>query len=152
MGPKRNRTKLSASNDDDAGSSQLDKKRNEKASRKVSARGNSGQQGQNTQQASEASVNGAKKQKTEKNSQKQVTKEETQEPEELIDGDIDEDLDADADDYGEEKSDCRYKIPHLLTIYITLPNGDEEIITDYEMCFTDKTTKGEEQNKEEAKA
>jgi hypothetical protein len=29
----------------------------------------------------------------------------------------------------------------LITVYITLPNGDEEIITDFEMCFTDKTTK-----------
>jgi hypothetical protein len=35
-------------------------------------------------------------------------------------------------------------------VYITLPNGDEEIITDFEMCFTDKSTKAEaEQVKEE---
>lgn len=61
----------------------------------------------------------------------------------MLDADGDEDLDQDADDYGEEKSDCRYKIPHKITVYITLPNGDEEIITDYEMCFTDKSTKAE---------
>lgn len=68
-----------------------------------------------------------------------------------MDGDGEEDLDHDADDYGDEKSDCRYKIPHLLTVYITLPNGDEEIITDYEMCFTDKSTKADaERTKEEA--
>lgn len=70
-------------------------------------------------------------------------KDESEEPEEIVDGDGEEELDENADDYGDEKSDCRYKIPHLITVYITLPNGDEEILTEYEMCFTDKSTKAD---------
>lgn len=50
-------------------------------------------------------------------------------------------MDQDDEEQDDEKSDCQYKIPHFITVYITLPNGDEEIITDFEMCFTDKTTK-----------
>lgn len=77
-------------------------------------------------------------------------KEESEDAEEIVDGEAEEDIDQDGDDYGEEKSDCRYKIPHLVTVYITLPNGDEEVITDFEMCFTDKSTKNDaDQAKEE---
>lgn len=89
---------------------------------------------------------------SDKTAQRAVREEQSEEPEEIIEGDGEDDADQDADDYGDEKSDCQYKIPHLITVYITLPNGDEEIITDFEMCFTDKTTKmneAAEQAKEE---
>lgn len=78
-------------------------------------------------------------------------KDESEEPEDVVEGDGEEDIDQDAEESGDEKSDCRYKIPHMITVYITLPNGDEEILTNYDMCFTDKSTKADaEQAKEDA--
>ena len=40
-------------------------------------------------------------------------------------------MDQDDEEVDDVKSDCQYQIPHLITVYITLPNGDEEIITDF---------------------
>lgn len=59
-------------------------------------------------------------------------------------GEAEDDADQDAEDSADDKSDCQYKVPHYITVYITLPNGDEEIITDFEICFTDKTTRSGE--------
>ena len=43
---------------------------------------------------------------------------------------------------GEEASeniDTRFRLNKPVNVYMTLPSGDEEIILNYDMCFSDKT-------------
>ena len=47
----------------------------------------------------------------------------------------------DFDEDSEEKSediDRKFRLHRSVNVYITLPSGDEEILLDYDMCFTDK--------------
>lgn len=49
--------------------------------------------------------------------------------------------DEEFDEDSEEKSediDHKFRLHRSVNVYITLPSGDEEIILDYDMCFTDK--------------
>lgn len=80
---------------------------------------------------------------------RKANEEHSEDPEDIVaegdgEGDAEDDADQDAEDSADDKSDCQYKVPHFITVYITLPNGDEEIITDFEICFTDKTTRSGE--------
>jgi len=36
-----------------------------------------------------------------------------------------------ADEVADNKSDCKFKLNHTVTVFITLPTGDEEVIPDY---------------------
>ena len=50
-------------------------------------------------------------------------------------------VEEEEEDDGEEASeniDARFRLNKPVNIYVTLPSGDEEIILNYDMCFTDK--------------
>ena len=64
--------------------------------------------------------------------------------------------DEEFDEDSEEKSediDIKFRLHRSVNIYMTLPSGDEEIILDYDMCFTDKNAyqnwKAQGENNEE---
>ena len=49
----------------------------------------------------------------------------------------------------DDKSECRYMLEHSVTVYLTLPSGDEEIITNHKLVFKDKGTGDRDEDEKE---
>ena len=63
--------------------------------------------------------------------------EDSEEPEDIVaegdgKGEAEHDVDQDVKNSAVDKSDCKFKVQHYITLYIMLPNDDEDLMIDFE--------------------